>query len=112
MTPEPNQQTVQATPGPWRYELEDGYCGELIAANGKVICSFVDEPSAADATVMSAAPDLVLLAEFVVNTIHTVENRCMAADGPVTPTCDEITDDELRKLYVAARAALAKAGAV
>jgi hypothetical protein len=42
----------------------------------------------------------------VVDTIHSVENRCMAADGPVTPTCDEITDAELRAMYEACRAAL------
>jgi hypothetical protein len=43
-------------------------------------------------------------AQAFIDMIHTVENRCMAADGPVIPTCDEITDDELRKLYVAAKA--------
>jgi hypothetical protein len=31
--------------------------------------------------------------------INAVENRCMAADGPVTPTCLEITDHEIRKIY-------------
>lgn len=31
--------------------------------------------------------------------IETVEQRCMAVDGPVTPTHEEITDDELRKIY-------------
>jgi hypothetical protein len=42
----------------------------------------------------------------VIDTIHSVENRCMAADGPVTPTHQEITDDELRAMYVACREAL------
>jgi hypothetical protein len=46
------------------------------------------------------------VAQLYVDTIHWVENRCMAADGPVTPTHKEITDDELRKVYVAAQAAL------
>jgi hypothetical protein len=52
-------------------------------------------------------------AQMFIDTIHSVEQRCMAADGPVTPTCKEITDDELRKLYAAAqqvtRASLAPA---
>ena len=34
---------------PWRYDYEPGYCGELIAANGSVICTFTDEPSPKDA---------------------------------------------------------------
>lgn len=41
--------------------------------------------------------------------IESVENRCMAADGPVTPTRQEITDAELRDIYEAVSAALAKA---
>lgn len=44
--------------------------------------------------------------QLYVDTIHWVENRCMAVDGPVTPTHKEITDDELRKVYVAATTAL------
>ena len=31
--------------------------------------------------------------------IETVENRCMAADGPVGPTNQEITDQEIRQIY-------------
>jgi hypothetical protein len=31
--------------------------------------------------------------------IDGVENRCMAADGPVTNTRVEMTDDELRRIY-------------
>ena len=34
---------------PWRYDYEPGYCGELIAANGSVICTFTDEPLPKDA---------------------------------------------------------------
>ena len=32
--------------------------------------------------------------------LEAIDNRCMAADGPVTPTLSEATADELRKLYV------------
>ncbi len=52
-------------------------------------------------------------AQLFIDMIHSVEQRCMAADGPVTPTCDEITDAELRKVYevaVAEVAALASSG--
>ena len=31
--------------------------------------------------------------------IDVVEQRCLAADGPVTKTHDEITDNELRRIY-------------
>ncbi len=31
--------------------------------------------------------------------IERVDNRCMAADGPVPPKRVEITDDEMRKIY-------------
>lgn len=31
--------------------------------------------------------------------IDLVEQRCLAADGPVTKTHDEITDEELREIY-------------
>jgi hypothetical protein len=31
--------------------------------------------------------------------IDAVENRCMAADGPVTNTRYEMSDDELRRIY-------------
>ncbi len=34
--------------------------------------------------------------------IDRVENRCMAVDGPVTPTTEEMTEDELRRIYVLA----------
>lgn len=34
--------------------------------------------------------------------IDSVENRCMAADGDVTNTREEMTDDELRQIYVLA----------
>ncbi len=39
----------------------------------------------------------------IVNIIECVESRCMAADGPVTPTTKEITEDELRRIWLAAK---------
>ncbi len=35
--------------------------------------------------------------------IDGVENRCMAVDGPVTNTRDEMSDEELRRIYRLAR---------
>lgn len=34
----------------------------------------------------------------ILDIIDTVEGRCLAADGPVTPTLREISDDEVRRL--------------
>lgn len=34
--------------------------------------------------------------------ILDVEDRCMAADGPVTPTLQEMTEDELRQIWLLA----------
>ncbi len=31
--------------------------------------------------------------------VERVDNRCMAADGPVSRTLDEMTDDEMREIY-------------
>lgn len=31
--------------------------------------------------------------------IERIENRCMAVDGPVTPTTQKITEQELRDIY-------------
>jgi hypothetical protein len=46
------------------------------------------------------------VAQAYVDMIHSVEQRCMAADGPVTPTHKEITDAELRAVYLLALDAL------
>ena len=35
--------------------------------------------------------------------IEGVDNRCMAVDGPVTPTRLEITDKELKDIYALAK---------
>lgn len=51
--------TTTHSAGPWRYDYEPGYCGELIAADGTTICTFSDEPKTKDAMVMSAAPELL-----------------------------------------------------
>ena len=51
--------SAKHTPGPWRYEYEPGYCGELIAPDGMTIAVFVDEPRPYDARLIAAAPDLL-----------------------------------------------------
>ena len=40
--------------------------------------------------------------------ICRAENRAMAADGAVARTCDEITDEELREIYVLAGGVIPK----
>lgn len=41
-------------------------------------------------------------AAIIVDTLDAIDNRCMAADGPVTPTLLEATTQELRAIYIAA----------
>ena len=38
----------------------------------------------------------------IVQIIVDIDTRCMAADGPVTPTLREMTEDELRRIYALA----------
>jgi hypothetical protein len=40
--------------------------------------------------------------------IDGIENRCLAADGPVTNTRHEMTDEELRRIYRLAGGTTAK----
>ena len=35
----------------------------------------------------------------IVEIIDAVENRCLASDGPVSDTREEMTDEEMRKIY-------------
>ncbi len=39
----------------------------------------------------------------IVDLISRIEARCLAADGPVTPTLQEMREDELAELYKAAK---------
>jgi hypothetical protein len=39
-------------------------------------------------------------AERFCELLEAIDSRCMAADGPVTPTLSEATADELRRLYL------------
>jgi hypothetical protein len=76
----------------------------LIAAGRPIERIRNDEPASpiADLTV-KATKAIRQAAEDVSNVILTVENRCLAADGPVTPTLQEMTEKELRKLWRAAQ---------
>lgn len=40
--------------------------------------------------------------EQIAGILDSVDRRCMAVDGPVTATRHEITDDELRQIYLLA----------
>jgi hypothetical protein len=48
---------VKHTPAPWRYDYEDGYCGEIIAFDGSCVATFCDEPSAENSRLIAAAPE-------------------------------------------------------
>lgn len=62
------------------------------------------QPAQGEAALSTSDVSALSVCRLFIDTIHSVENRCMAADGPVTKTCDEITDDELRAVYDAAKA--------
>jgi len=38
----------------------------------------------------------------IMDVVLNVEARCLAADGPVTPTLQEMTEDEMRKIWLLA----------
>jgi len=42
-------------------------------------------------------------AGVIARTIEAIDHRCMAADGPVTPTLEEATYQELRRIYQACK---------
>ncbi len=37
--------------------------------------------------------------EHIVEIIESVDQRCMAADGPVTPTLNEMRQEEISEIY-------------
>src|SRR3972149_5958212 len=39
---------------------------------------------------------------LIAEVIETVDNRCLAADGDVTPTLQEMTQEEISKIYALA----------
>lgn len=94
---------TQHTPGPWRYDYELDYCGEIIASNGTSICSFTDEPSTNDARLIAAAPDLLEALESV---WLWMENQADGQSKGGYATFDLMMLREQRDI---ARAAIAKA---
>lgn len=48
--------------------------------------------------IMTDAEKLKRIAEI----IERVDNRCMAVDGPVTPTLQEMSQDEISEIYLLA----------
>ena len=76
------------TPGPWRYwKEESGYCGEMVAANGKSVCVFLDDPNDKDAALIAAAPELYealedLLGYFRSGNAVDVERATIKANAP------------------------------
>jgi hypothetical protein len=74
------------------------------------VFSRLPQPVTLHASAVVPTSERTPFAQRFIDTIHSVEQRCMAADGPVTPTCKEITDDELRALYQAAQQAMKSEG--
>jgi hypothetical protein len=66
---------------------------------GKTHGPEVEEIAAMNAKRLTYRRRLELIAEL----LEAVDNRCMAVDGPVTPTRLEITDKELQRIYVLAK---------
>jgi hypothetical protein len=56
--------------------------------------------------IRTAESGAIMCCRQIVEIIERVDNRCMAADGPVTDTRAEMTADEMVKIY-----RLAKRGA-
>ena len=46
--------------------------------------------------------DCYVQAQVIAETLDHIDTRCMASDGPVTPTLQEATNKELRMIYRAA----------
>ena len=46
---------------------------------------------------------LMTAVKEVGDTIHAVETRCMAVDGPVSKTSDEITELDLKRIWKAVK---------
>lgn len=67
---------------------------DLLSANAKRDALFEALEDTSDALAMRDAR-LTAIKEI----IEGIENRCMAADGPVTNTRDEMTDVELQRIY-------------
>ena len=44
-------------------------------------------------------PTAARLCKEIVSIIEAVDQRCMAADGPVTPTLREMTQEEMSRIY-------------
>lgn len=59
--------------------------------------------------VREAAPYLLAALENIASVIEGVDRRCMAADGPVTQTLEEMKQSEVSSIYNGAKDAIAKA---
>lgn len=60
------------TPGPWRHWKEEPwYCGEMVAANGKSVCVFLDDPNDKDASLMENATELYEALEALTGVVQS-----------------------------------------
>lgn len=68
-----------------------------------VVCRGTGGPFPCDAArARDRIAELEVSAKEIEAIVYAVEGRCMAVDGPVSPTLAEITEDELQRLWRAA----------
>ncbi len=75
--------------------------------DGETACDWVDgitwcEDRINESDIVYVRADLTNTSEKlkrIAGIIERVDNRCMAADGPVTPTLQEMTQSEISEIY-------------
>lgn len=59
-------------------------------------------PTRDNAVLIAQAPTMRAALDRIAAIIEAVDNRCMACDGPVTPTLQEMTQEEISEIYALA----------
>ena len=80
------KKTPATPPGPWRYDYELGYCGEIIAANGTTVAAFVEEPSPEVGRLLAAAPALLEALKGVLRVADRQTDEFDAARAAIAQT--------------------------
>ena len=86
---------------------DSAYCGWMHAGTTAVTCAATDAtpmPTKAKFSKEEIAMGLQLIdarnsLDAIASIIENVDNRCMAADGPVTATLREMTAEEIKTIY-------------
>lgn len=86
---------VETPPGPAPWKKSAGNVTAKIRA-------LPPGPDALEMVRAEAVKQYQVAAKAIDEVVRSVEARCMAADGPVTPTLQEMTEHELRVIWIAA----------